>query len=371
MSHRLKLLVVTGLFFTLPALSGAQTRSIISNLANPAIGFNALFLEQAAPDLNQPYGPQFQEAEISLISAVDPTWTLTGNITFSPDGVDPEEVYATTDSIPDISLKIGKFRADFGKQGTLHTHAFPFLQAPVVSVNTLGEEGFKDVGVEASWLTPLPWYASLTLGAYGAEEGAPDQPLNFGSPDHANIPVLGRLKNEFDLDDDTTLDLGFSGLAGAGAVTGTGRADGLIHAVLGADLTFRNVPLRQSNQRGWILSAEYLTRGTFREGVFQDESDGWFAFLQYRWSQSWWTGIRAEEAFNASTDVLAQADPSLTGHVRRASANVTWTPSEFSQVRLEYSLAQVDQVADASRPMDHRLMLQFNYVIGFHPPHAY
>ena len=147
-----------------PAPSRAQTKSIYSNLANPAIGFNALFLDQAARDLNEPYGPQFQESEISLLSVVDPYWNLWANIVFAPDGVDPEEVYATTTRIPAIQLKIGKLRATFGKHGLLHTHAFPFIQAPVIMANTIGEEGFKAAGMEAAWLTPSPWYCELTGG---------------------------------------------------------------------------------------------------------------------------------------------------------------------------------------------------------------
>ena len=129
----------------------AAAPSIISNLANPAIGVSALFLGQGASDLNQPYGMQFQEAEISVISTVDPYWTLTGNFVLDAQSAVAEEAFATTTMIPEVSLKIGQLRASFGKHGMLHTHAFPFVQAPVISVNTLGEEGFKDAGAEAAW----------------------------------------------------------------------------------------------------------------------------------------------------------------------------------------------------------------------------
>ncbi|MGH7741687.1 MAG: hypothetical protein ACRENS_06660, partial [Candidatus Eiseniibacteriota bacterium] len=47
-----------------PALAIAQTSSMFSNQANPAIGMNALFTGQAAPTLDQPYGLGFDEAEI-------------------------------------------------------------------------------------------------------------------------------------------------------------------------------------------------------------------------------------------------------------------------------------------------------------------
>ena len=94
-----------------PAMAIAQTSTMFSNLANPAIGMNALFDGQAAPTLNEPYGLKFDSAEISLIAVVDPYWTLVSNIVFASDGtVDPEEVWARSTNIPTIQLKLGKIR---------------------------------------------------------------------------------------------------------------------------------------------------------------------------------------------------------------------------------------------------------------------
>ncbi len=348
-----------------PALSTAETRSIVSNLTNPSIGVNALFSGQAAPDLDQPYGPQFDAAEISLISVVDPYWTLSANITFTPDEVDPEEVFATTTNIPDVQLKIGKIRGTFGKHGLLHTPAFPFIQAPVIMANTIGEEGFKDAGMEAAWLPPVPWFCELTGGIYQAVGADDEHPLDFGSSEHGNIPFLGHLKNELDLGENTTVELGASALMGKGD-------DTLHHAAYGADLVFRNVPSRQSNRRGWILQGEYITKGSYADGNYNQEQHGGYASFQYRWSQTWWTGLRAEEAHDSFTEVLS--DPStgepVPGRIRRASVNVAWTPSEFSFVRAEYSFAKADD-GIGNEPLDRRLMIQLSYTIGFHPPHAY
>jgi len=346
-----------------PASGHAQTRSIYSNLANPSIGFNALFLDQFAPNIDEPYGPQFQESEISLISVVDPYWLLEANLVFGPDEVTPEEVWARSSSIPGIQLKLGKIRAAFGKHGQLHTHAFPFVQAPVIMANTIGEEGFKDAGVEASWLTPLPWYAEVIAGAFQAEPVDDENPLDLGSSAHGNVPYLGRLKNVFDVNDETTMELGASLLRGQGE-------DGHPHAAYGADLTFRNVPLRNSNRRGWIAQAEYLEKGTYVAGKYHREQHGGYASFQYRWAQVWWTGIRVEQAKDSYFDVLVDdaGDP-VAGKISRASANVAWTPSEFSYVRLEYSYAQAD--GGGYKPHDQRLMVQMSYTIGYHPAHAY
>ena len=348
-----------------PALTMAQTTSMFSNLANPAIGMNALFTGQAARNLDQAYGLGFDEAEISLISVVDPYWTFVSNIVFVGDGeVDPEEVWVRSTNIPGIQLKLGKIRGTFGKHGLLHTHGFPFVQAPVIMANTIGEEGFKDAGVEASWLTPLPWFSELTGGVYQAIAADDEHPLDFGSTRHDNVPYLGHFKNLFDVNDATTLELGESVLQGRGS-------DGHRHAAFGADVTLRNVPPKDSNRRGWILQGEYLQKGSTVDGTYTREQDGGYASFQYRLSQIWWMGIRGEHSRDSFTDFLVDdaGDP-IPGKVIRGSVNVAWTPSEFSFVRLEYSHAQADG-GNGIEPDDDRVLIQMSYTIGYHPAHAY
>jgi len=346
----------------IPALATAQTSPMFSNLANPAIGMNALFSGQGAHNLDGAYGLQFDEAEISLISVVDPYWTFAGNIVFAPEEVDPEEVWVRSTSIPSLQLKLGKLRGTFGKHGLLHTHAFPFVQAPIVMANTIGEEGFKDAGAEAAWLTPLPWFSELTGGVYQAIPADGGQPLDFGSTQHDNVPFLGHFKNQFDLNDATTLEIGQSLLQGRGT-------DEHRHAAYGADVTVRNVPPRSSNQHGWILQSEYLQKGSRAGGSYAREQDGGYASFQYRLSQVWWVGIRGEQARKSFTDFLVDdTGASIAGKVNRGSVNVGWTPSEFSFVRLEYSHSKADA---GVHPTDDRLMIQMSYTIGYHPAHAY
>jgi hypothetical protein len=352
------------MLLSVAAAAGAQTTSsMYSNLANPAIGMNALVSGQAAHNLDQAYGLHFDEAEISVISVVDPYWTFVSNIVFAAGGtVDPEEVWARSTNIPSIQLKLGNIRGFFGKHGLLHTHAFPFIQAPIVMSNTIGEEGFKDAGAEVAWLSPLPWFAELTAGAYEPVGPDGDHPLDLGSSRHDNVPYLGHLKNLVDLNDATTLEIGASALQGRGT-------DGDRHAAYGADVTFRNVPARSSNRGGWILMGEYLQKASYPGGSYSREQDGGYASFQYRLSQVWWAGVRGERARRSFTDfVVDDAGLPVAANVTRGSANVAWTPSEFSFVRLEYSHAKADAGVHRS---DDRIMLQLSYTIGYHPAHAY
>jgi hypothetical protein len=347
-----------------PALAAAQTRSMFSNLANPAIGMNALFTGQAAPNIDAAYGLGFDEAEISLISVVDPYWTFVSNIVFLSDGtVDPEEVWVRSTNIPAIQLKLGKIRGMFGKHGLLHTHGFPFIQGPIIMENSIGGEGFKDAGIEAAWLTPLPWYAELTGGVYQAIGSDDDHPLDFGSTEHDNVPYLGHFKNQFDLNDATTLEIGASALQGRGV-------DLHQHGAFGGDVTIRNVPAKESNRRGWILQGEYLQKGSTVGGNYIREQDGGYASFQYRLSQVWWAGIRGEQARQSFTDFMVD-DTGVTqvpGTVNRGSINITWMPSEFSFMRIEYSHSKADA---GIHPTDDRILFQLSYTIGYHPAHAY
>ncbi len=347
-----------------PAPGGAGTSSsAFSNLANPAIGMNALFSGQAVHNLDQAYGFGFDQAEISLMSVVDPYWTFASNIVFLSDHtVDPEEIWARSTAVPALQLKLGKLRGTFGRHGLLHTHAFPFVQAPIVMANTIGEEGFKDGGVEASWLTPLPWFSELTGGAYQAVAADADHPLDFGSTRHDNVPLLGHFKNQFDLNDATTLEVGQSFLAGRGA-------DARRHFASGGDVTFRNVPARSANRHGWILQGEYLQKGSSAAGTYVREQDGGYASFQYRLSQVWWVGIRGEQARRSFADfVVDTAGARVPATITRGSINLAWAPSEFSFVRLEYSHARAD---GGIHPADDRILLQMSYTIGYHPAHAY
>lgn len=345
-----------------PALAGAQAPAMFSNLANPAIGASALFSGQAAHNIDAPYGLRFDEVELSMISVVDPYWTLAANLTFSQDQVDPEEVWARSTNLPSLQLKLGKLRGTFGKHGLLHTHAFPFIQAPLVMANTIGAEGFKDAGLEAAWLTPLPWFSELTGGLYQAVGADADHPLDFGSNAHDNVPFLAHWKNQFDLNDQTTLEVGQSALQGRGI-------DGNRHEAYGADVTIRNVPARSSNRHGWILMGEYIQKGATAGDAYVREQDGGYASLQYRLSQVWWVGVRGEQARKSFADFVTDAaGAEFPGTVTRGSVNVAWSPSEFSFVRLEYSHARSDS---GVHPTDDRLLVQMSYTIGYHPAHAY
>ena len=151
-----------------------------SKYANPDISANFLTLLQEGnrgknAALGNRNGLSLQEAELQFVSDVDVYFKA--NALFSINRptpaqdykIDPEEVYVETISLPVVTLKAGKFKAALGRHNQLHTHAFPFIDAPIVNRKVLGDEGLNEVGLSASTLIPAPWFMEITAQVLGGE----------------------------------------------------------------------------------------------------------------------------------------------------------------------------------------------------------
>ena len=108
---------------------------------------------------------QLSEVEAAFQAVVDPYARADFFLSASPDGLDVEEGYVTFTSLPaNLLLKVGKMRAQFGKVNTLHTHAMPTADRPLVTENLVGgEDGLSDAGMSVSHLVNNP---HLYLGAH-------------------------------------------------------------------------------------------------------------------------------------------------------------------------------------------------------------
>jgi hypothetical protein len=391
-----------------PATAADPTgQSLLPNTLNPAIGFGGLFLGSFASDAakstgsfeesaevpgsfiegpavpGEPYAFGLQEAELTLNAFVDPYWKFTANIVFAPDEVVPEEVFAVTTGVPYVSFKIGKFKAAFGKHGLLHVHAFPFIEPALAIASAIGGEGYNDGGIEAAWLTPLPWFTEVTLGAYSGAAGDDPGTVNPASARRDDFAFLGRLRNYVDATEADSLEFGLSALGGRGG-------DDAMKAVLGADFTFRTLSPTDRTRRGLVIQGEYLHKTSHLAGSPEiREQQGWYASARFRFAQGWWIGARTErvirqpvEGYTPSDldgDFVQDVEPvaggalydpvTLTGDVRRHTVQVVWAKSEFSAIRLNYSYGTTDTGGGAEP--DRRVLIQFIQFIGAHPAHSF
>ena len=191
---------------------------------------------------------------------------------------------------------------------------------------------------------------------------AADQPLDFGSTRHDNIPFLGHFKNQFDLNDATTLEVGASYLTGAAPTSSnTPRS--------APTSRFATCRRRIRIDAAGSCRASTSRRVRPRAASYTKSRTAGTRRSSTAVSQVWWAGVRGEQARDSFTDfVVDAAGNPLAGNVTRGSVNLAWMPSEFSFVRLEYSHANADA---GVHPTDDRIMLQLSYTIGYHPAHAY
>jgi hypothetical protein len=323
---------------------------------NPDISMNFLGLYRRSnlgddAGAAEPNGLLFQEAELAFASDVDPYFRANGIFSFSREGeefgVEPEELYFETLALPVVTLKAGKFYAAFGRHNQTHTHAFPFIDAPLIHQRVLGPEGLNDVGVSASALLPfLPWFGELTVQAFQGE----NENL-FHSPSPNDAAGVARLKNLWDLSDDLTLEAGLNATGGANAY-GTDTT-----AWLG-DLTFRWRPSEGGKYHSLIFSTEYLDADR-RGNPDGERLAGLASWVQYQFAERWWAQARGEWVGTARSEGIPAE--------RRQSALIAFAPSEFSLLRAQYDR----HTGDALGRTEHRVTLQYNISIGAHPAHAY
>src|SRR6266851_1518411 len=198
-----------------PAAQIAQTQTYggaTSNakLLNPDISLIGDFIGTAG---RNPVSPsrslELHESEVGLQAIIDPYARADAFISFGETGVNVEEGYVTFTSLPaGLLLKVGKMRSAFGKVNTIHNHALPFIDRPLVTNNLVGgEDGIDDAGISLSRFLPAPknWFLQGTAQVYRG-----DSSDVFTANRRQDLSVVGHLRLYRDLGESTNIDLGGS-----------------------------------------------------------------------------------------------------------------------------------------------------------------
>ncbi len=102
---------------------------------------------------------------------------------------------------------------------------------------------------------------------------------------------------------------------------------------------------------------------------------GFYAQLLYGFRKSWVAGLRfdyvdGDQADYEKLDLTLEGEPLGRDPLRRqrwrVSPNLTWYPSEYSKLRLQYNY---DDRADIG--VDHSVWLQFEFLLGAHAAHKF
>jgi hypothetical protein len=336
-------------------------------------------------------GFTLQNAELSFEGAVDPYFTaeshMTWVITSEGEGeFELEEAFFTTTCLPaGFQVRGGHMNLEFGRMNRQHAHEWRFVNVPVVLTRFLGEDGLRSQGVELSWLAPLPFRLEATAGVSNARSGHGTFSFVFDEEENEPFPSIA-----VDREVRNWRDLLYNGRLAAGAPIGDAFENGFgvsyAHGpnstglrsdtdIFGADLYVRWTPTQ--HDEGWPFvefQAEVLMRryerGTADDGAGTEYRHEWFqdwgayAQLVAGFARGWTAGLRAEWA-----DGEIREEHPLHDRRWRFSPALTWHPTEFSRIRLQYDLDYASHLPHDRT--EHQFSLQVEVRLGGHDDHEF
>jgi hypothetical protein len=388
--------VAGGSSFTAPITIGGG-----KNYMN--ISFDGMFAlaYSSARDLNrvevgdhdpQQRGFNARNIELAFDGAVDPYFEGFANIVFKLDNnneteVEVEEAFLQTTNLPfNLQLKGGQFFAAFGRINPTHPHTWDFADAPLVHGALLGPDGLRGVGAQISWTLPLPWYSQVILGVQNGRGGTG---YSFRNPGDGGIFFgrmttdremrglydfvwIPRLENSFNLSDTQTVLIGASGAFGSNDTGANTRTQ-----IYGGDFLYK---WKSSHAEGGFPFVKWQTEVMYRRfeaGRGMDDTfpvaetfHDWGLYSQVLWGfkKGWVAGVRGD--YLDMEDSRFTDDPDRQSR-SRMSANLTWYPTEFSKIRLQYNHDFLEEnFFLASRDVD-SVFLQFEFILGSHGAHKF
>jgi hypothetical protein len=323
-----------------------------SKVFNPDMAVVGNFLGAAGKnDVEATPALRLNEAEPSFQAVVDPYARGDFFLSFGPEGVEIEEGFLTLTSLPGgLLAKVGKMKEQFGKVNTLHAHALPWADVPLVMTNLLGsEEGMSDSGISVSRLLINPLFFLEATGEVFAGSAGP-----FAAHDRGDVSWLGRLRGYRDLTEGTNLDVGTSFAYGHNDLGPAYRT-----RLFGVDATFRYRPLQRAIYKRFLGRTELIwshrEQPLFSGG--NQSSFGYYASADYQFARRWFSGVRFDASDRAQDSGLR--DKGISGVI-------TFWPSEFSQVR-----GQLRHTRYAEGVTANEVLFQFLFSIGAHGAHTF
>jgi len=334
-----------------PTPAPSAGTAVSSTYFNPSISVIGNFLAVAGRNTveNRP-SLEMRESEISLQAIVDPYARADFFISLSNGGIDLEEGFLTFTQLPaDLLVKVGKFKAQFGKINTLHLHVLPWPDEPLPLINLLGsEDGWSDSGVSVARLIPLPadTFSDLTVQVFrGKTFGL------FDAPGRSDLSYVAQYRAYRDFGDDNNVELGSSWGRGSNGTTADAKT-----TLENLHLVYRWKPLQGRPYRSFILRSELFRSRRQQPGGTQT-SRGFYASGDYQLTRRLFAGARYEFSDRAANERLRDSGEALT---------LTFWPSEFSQVRGELRRRRYAGGVTANEAL-----LQLQFAIGAHGAHPF
>jgi hypothetical protein len=336
-------------------------------------------------------GFSMRNAELAVDGAVDPYFKGFGNIVLKLDqndetSIELEETYLVSTSLPEnLQLKAGQFFANFGRQNSQHPHQWAFVDEPLILTRTFGPDGLRNIGAQLSWLAPTPFYTEVTLGVLNGQggtafsfrnpgdniegtnrfHGRATNPYNLrGAGDLLYVP---RIASSFDLTDQQTLVAGLSGAIGPNETAVGNRTE-----IVGGDIYWKWKPANSHAGFPFVswqteaLAQWYQAAADPFFGLPAENLRDWGFYSQvlYGFKERWVAGLRGEYV-NGTPGAYDPQDV-FRGERVRISPDLTFYPSEFSKIRLQYNYDQGKLFGT-----EHSVWLQVEFLLGAHAAHKF
>ena len=349
------------------------------------------FLQLGDHDPSQ-RGFSLRNAEIAVDGAVDPYFKGFGNIVLKLDNnneteIELEEAYLISTDLPaNLQVKAGQFFANFGRQNAQHPHQWAFVDQPLILTRAFGPDGLRNIGAQLSWLAPTPFFTEASVGILDSQGGTAFSFRNLGEPGAGGLdrvhgratidrPLRGpgdflyvpRLASSFDLTDSQTL---VAGLSAAFAPNATG--DDRHTEIFGADLYWKWKP---ANAHAGFPFVSWQTEFLYQR--FQAGADipaalpeetlrdyGFYSQVLWGFKPRWVAGLRGDWV-DGNTGAFDSEDV-FRGQRTRVSPNITFYPSEFSKLRLQYNYDHGELFGT-----EHSVWLQLEFLLGAHGAHKF
>lgn len=335
-----------------------------------------------------------------------------------------------------LQVKFGRFLSDVGYINKQHPHSWNFVDRPLVSELLFGDHGIQENGVQLSWVAPTRSYTRLGLEALqgetsqiasyvgeghyeidtfvtadGTNNGAGE--VCEGLADGAPCRVSSEMEYELEAASGPRLftgfakwapDLGFDHALQLGVSGGYSRAfqrveehsDGELETwdgdtwFAGLDMVYKYDAGRSFGHGNLTLQGEYFYRerdvhyvkrafDDFGEDTFDLEDDmdqthrqdGLYVQALYGIAPRWMTGLRYDGiGFRNRAYEGADRIDADTSH--RYTANLSFLPTEFSRLRLQFARGDMDHEAGADHEHEfNQVMLQYQLSLGAHGAHAF
>jgi len=350
-----------------------DTRAHISNLKTSQLERRQVngFTNQGLDDRN---GFKLQEADLSMFANVDPYFKLLVVTPIRESGIELEEAYFVTTSLPaGFQVKGGKFKSNTSRLNSQHPHDWDFADIALPYRAFLGKEAIGgDAGLQLT--SRLPFHINTLLGGevlQGSNE------LMFGRDDNKG-PKAFTLFSKLNLPTGANSSL----LVGPWAIFGSTRSD----KVLADNYTVKGNSQLYGMEAYWkwrdgrkelTLQSEYMY---FRQNgsvidpnngdavinaTLKRDQDGFYIQSLYRYDR-WRIGARYDrlELF-AKTFERDGVNQSYNGKPWRMTGSLEYNVSRYARFRAQFTH---DNSSRDGR-VNNEGILQAIFTIGTHNNH--